>query len=203
MPLDLHASLREAKNELASSASWIFLLEVTLPTTTLRLARSLEEVSFDGNTYAPFPFQIGEITTDTDGNLVKVDLGAFDMSGAIRSAMREHEFDGAPVLLRLVESGDLATAARVLDQDFVIRGYRGTFEQVIFELGHPDFMLQVFPGRSFLRTRCSWVYKGDECAYAGSLPSCDRTLEGVNGCRVHANQTRFGGAPAIPRGRAL
>lgn len=201
MPIDVHAALREAKNRLATDASWIFLLEVALPGTTLRLARSLERVRFDGEVYEPFPFQIGDITADNDGNLVKVDLAAFDMSGVIRQAMRDFDFDGAPVLLRLVESGDLATPARVIDSDFVVRGYRGTFDQVVFELGHPDFMLQQFPARSFIRTRCSWVYMGAECGYAGALPTCDRTLEGANGCRVHANQTRFGGAPAIPRGR--
>lgn len=202
MTLDLHASLRAAKNELGTTETWIFLLEITLATTTLRLARSLEEVDFDGNTYSPFPFQVGEITKDSDGNLIGVDLGAFDMSGVIRAAMREHDFDGAAVLLRLVETGDLATAARVLDQDFEIKDYRGDFDKVVFTLGHPDFMQRPFPGRTLMRTRCSFVYKGTECAYAGALQTCDRTLEGVNGCRAHGNETRFGGGPAIPRGRA-
>jgi len=35
---------------------------------------------------------------------------------------------------------------------------------------------------------------------AGGIPSCDRTLKGVNGCSVHNNTRRFGGAPSILRG---
>lgn len=36
---------------------------------------------------------------------------------------------------------------------------------------------------------------------AGGLASCDYTLDGPNGCRVHANQIHYGGAPALPVGR--
>lgn len=36
---------------------------------------------------------------------------------------------------------------------------------------------------------------------AGGLTTCDYTLDGPNGCRVHHNQTNYGGFPAIPTGR--
>lgn len=205
MTINLHSALREAKNRLSTDETWIFLLEVHLNggAEIMRLARSTEQVTFNSLVYEPFPFQIGDIHTDGDGNLLSVDLAVMDVTGALRAALNQFDYDGAKVILRLVETGGLATASRVLDQDFQILGVRGTYEQLVFSLGHPDFMLQIFPGRSFLRTRCSWPYKGTECGYAGALSSCDRTLEGINGCRVHANQTRFGGAPAVPYGRNL
>lgn len=204
MALNLHSALATAKNQLATDKTWLFLLkiELTVPDTqTLYLHRGTENLTFDGQTWEPVAFQIGEITQDSDGNLVSVDCSVFDMTGIIRKWMREYDFDGAPVTLRVLESGDFTDPTRSIDQSFTIRGWRGAYEQVTFQLGHQDFMKRNFPGRSFLRTRCSWVFRGTECAYSGSLSTCDRTLDGDDGCRAHSNEPRFGGAPAIPRSR--
>ena len=38
---------------------------------------------------------------------------------------------------------------------------------------------------------------------SGGLTTCDMTLDGGNGCRAHCNTTRYGGAPALPRGRIM
>jgi phage-related protein len=36
-----------------------------------------------------------------------------------------------------------------------------------------------------------------------SLPTCDRSLHGSNGCVAHDNNLRYGGAPSIPRSRTV
>ena len=38
---------------------------------------------------------------------------------------------------------------------------------------------------------------------SGGLDTCDQSFDGVNGCRAHKNTLRYGGAPAIPRGRIM
>ncbi len=204
MSLSLHSALATAKNDLASAESWIFLIEVELDSSnTLYLARSTEQVTFDGQLYDPFPFAFGDITQDNEGNLVAVALACYDIRGTVRQTMRDFDFDGAPVTMMIVETGDLATSTRLVTQDFVIRGWSGTFEQVSFNLGHPDFFNRPFPGRTMLRTRCNHVFRGTQCGYSGTEPTCDRTLEGDDGCRAKSNQARFGGGPAIPRGREV
>lgn len=40
---------------------------------------------------------------------------------------------------------------------------------------------------------CQWKYKGPECSYSGSLPTCDFTFTGPNGCSAHGVQHRYGG----------
>ena len=38
---------------------------------------------------------------------------------------------------------------------------------------------------------------------SGGIDTCDQSFDGVNGCRAHKNTLRYGGAPAIPRGRIM
>lgn len=38
-------------------------------------------------------------------------------------------------------------------------------------------------------------------AYSGGLATCDLTLDGANGCRIHQHNRHFGGFPALPYGR--
>lgn len=58
------------------------------------------------------------------------------------------------------------------------------------------------PRRIFRRMRCGWIYKDtDTCQYAGPLPTCDKVLDGTNGCQAHANTKHFGAFPAIPERR--
>lgn len=53
------------------------------------------------------------------------------------------------------------------------------------------------PKRQCIANICQWVYKSTECGYAGSLPTCDKTLED---CKVHFGQNAalpFGSYPGI------
>lgn len=53
-------------------------------------------------------------------------------------------------------------------------------------------------GLPILRT-CAWKYKSAQCSYAGALPTCDLTFDGINGCLAHFPNSqataylRFGG----------
>lgn len=55
-------------------------------------------------------------------------------------------------------------------------------------------------GDTAVDKKCTKLYKGTEpggCGYVGDLPSCDFTLDGANGCRVHFSdeeaKIRYGG----------
>ena len=60
----------------------------------------------------------------------------------------------------------------------------------------PLFDIQV-PQDRFTESRCPWVYKGPICRYNGSLPSCDHSLAGANGCQVHGEDEVANGLPAL------
>ena len=61
------------------------------------------------------------------------------------------------------------------------------------------------PDRTLQGLRCRWIYKGEHCGYIGDLTTCDKTLFGPNGCKVHFpdEPLRFGGFPTSADARAL
>lgn len=44
-----------------------------------------------------------------------------------------------------------------------------------------------------IQVNCPLIYKGTACGYTGSIPTCDKTKDGANGCTIHNNTHRFGG----------
>lgn len=198
-------ALKVAKNALESTDSWLWLLEVQLDSsTTLYLARSTERVTFDSQDYEAFPFSLGEIREDAEGNLSGLDLAVHDFTDEIRHTLDDFDLDDNDVTLRIVHSANLASASATIDETFSIKRIRGKDRQIVFTLGHANFLAEPFPKRRLLRNRCGWVGQfkaSDTCGYSGAEPTCDGTLEGDDGCRAKSNVPRFGGAPALARGR--
>lgn len=214
MTRTLSDTLRSVKNRLEVDDPIVILLTIDLldkqdrtkVAATLRLARYTQAYTYDGNTYQPFPFAIGDIEEDTEGNLHTLELSVTDLSNIIKGYMEFYEFDGAEVTISAVWSGDLLVGGVETDrlfftEKFDIRGWRGTWRHITFVLGFENHLKQPYPVRRAIRHRCSFVYKGLECAYSGDLPTCDFSLSGGNGCEAHANQLRFGGFPSLPFGR--
>src|SRR4030067_150423 len=55
-------ALRLEKNKLVSTAPWLLLLSVTLPdASVIRLVKNTEDVTFGGNVYIAFAFELGDV----------------------------------------------------------------------------------------------------------------------------------------------
>jgi phage-related protein len=74
-----------------------------------------------------------------------------------------------------------------------------TASTVTLSLSAPSPSRTLFPRFLYRATFCMWVtkYKGNQCQYAGTLPNCDGTYDGANGCIAHSNAARFGAFPGI------
>lgn len=188
------------KNTLASASSWLTLLQIEITSsTTLYLVANPSSVTFDGNTYSPFPCDIAPVSTDSRGGLPDVEVSVSNVGLTISAYIEANDVRGKRVRLLGVNSDNLAdTTALAFDETYEIGDISVTQEVVRFRLGHVRMLEQRFPSRRFLRDNCVWLYKSDECGYAGVIATCDKSLESANGCRVHANQVRFGGFPGIP-----
>jgi phage-related protein len=84
-----------------------------------------------------------------------------------------------------------------IEEDFLINESAVADRQITFTLGAPSMLAIQFPRRRQLKLYCQWQYKSVECKYAGVLESCDRSLNGANGCVFHGNSINFGGFPGI------
>lgn len=196
----INVALITEKNKLDSPGVWIDLLQVDIPTVgTLYLARNTEPVTFDGNTYTPFGCSINSIPQDLRGGLEEVEVSVSNVTREFSAYVEQQELRGARVKLITVSSLHLGDPTAMLEEiDFEINEISVQEEVVSFRLGHERLLQQNFPGMRYLRNNCRWIYKSVECGYVGSLPTCDKVLEGDNGCRAHANTKRFGGFPGLP-----
>lgn len=263
----LPAALITEKNKLDTAAAWLTLLQLYLPDgTVLYLVPNPAAISFDGQSYQPFPCKVESVKTDSRGGLADVQVSVANVDRTIGAYAEQQDLRGATVRLIIVNSANLADPSAVAaDEEYEITEINITEEWVGFRLGHQRLLQQRFPSGRFLRDNCRWIYKTASCGYADGFtgpgtvsstgitvngastdftkrfktgdsitaagqarvvnvvtsdtlmtvtvapspvwsgaaytvtkPSCDKILEGNNGCRAHSNQTRFGAFPGIP-----
>lgn len=190
------------KNRINSDVAFLMMVDVEVidPETkviveTMRLVRNSEDVTHEGNLYTAFPFEIS-ISQDA-GNVPSISLNAKDITGIIQQKMQMYGGAiGFNVLFKVVSEASLNSPADVVEHFRVVSASVDNYD-VSWTLGAENPLSLGFPKRPQLRDRCPWRYEGLECAYVGALDSCDLTLQGDNGCAVHANTINFGGFPGI------
>jgi hypothetical protein len=186
------------KNKLTSDAVWVALLQIDVVdpndrtiTETLYIARNDEPIIFGGQEYiaANFEFQI----TQENGKDPDVTLQANDQTRYIQSRMEDMAGGVfSDVTLRIVNSKALDKPPE-LEHTFEVTASSAANYVVSFTLGAENFLNVAFPRHRQLKDRCVWRYKGYGCGYVGSIPTCDYTRDGPNGCMAH-----FPGAASIP-----
>jgi len=194
--LNLPLALRIEKNKLVSTAPWLLLLDVTLPDTThIRLARNTENVTYGGETYTAFAFELGELRGGGDGRIQGVSLRVANPSRALQPYLEEHDgLIGCAVRLAVVHADNLAEDHSELTLDWEVLAAQPDADWINFTLGALNPLRRRFPLYMAAPRSCHWIFKGAECAYAGSATTCARTLDN---CRTLANSARFGGRPGI------
>ena len=229
----LPPSMIAEKNRIETPQAWMWLFEVFFAhaTLVLHLVNNEEAIEFGGDTYQPFPIGFKEIEETSQGDLPTVTIMVGNVSQEIMSFLEE--FDGMrdeKVTIRLVNTATNADATAKVESTFRIRSASADHEKATFELAvHPMFELD-WPYQRFLRQSCRWRFGSRECGWGftegipGIVPpqavvdagnnssSCDKTLNGANGCVAHgllystAGETslwprRAGFFPLIPKPR--
>ncbi len=200
----LSLAAQQDKSKLASGDAWILLLDLVYNGTHVRLARNVDTVNFDagdGNGVQPYePFNFDLTTEQTSSaqlptilirasNVMRILQGYIEQYGGLAGAAANiYVYNTAN------PSGepDLAIASTVMKTSC-------TAEVVTLSCSAPSPMRTLFPRFLYRASFCMWVsnYKGKQCGYTGSLPNCDGTFSGANGCTVHSNTVRFGAFPGI------
>lgn len=195
------------KNKLASDQAWLIALRVEAkhPLTgeidsVLRIVRNDEPVTIDGEIYEPMPFDIK--MEESADSLPVIQITIQDQTQIVQSYLQGYAGGvGFPVTVMAV-TGDnkdaLSSEAELQEYFEVINGSADSGSYVVnWELGVENPLSIRFPKRKMYQDLCTWRYKSAYCKYNGPLPSCDLTLNGSNGCRVHDNVTNFSSAPGL------
>jgi phage-related protein len=169
---------------------------VLSPSETVYLARNNATVTYGGNDYVPFPFEVADQVEDGQGQPGQVTITVANVNREMTTLIERYRgMFGAVVTLYLVYGTTL-----VISDSFKVQSSSVNDKAASFQMGNQDLYGVMTPSERFMRSRCRFRYKDpDTCNYGGGLAECDRTLWGANGCLAHANQANFGGAPGIPR----
>ncbi|MFP5300041.1 hypothetical protein R2R70_02345 [Cobetia sp. SIMBA_158] len=193
------------KNKIASLEAFIPMLEIEVIdhktgnlVETLRICRNgNHDITYQGKLYATTDFNLTYKTEiDQPG---EVSLSFFDRTGVITRYMQIYRGGvGFGVTLFFVNTGNMSQPPEFKERYSVrTASAKSSDYTVSFTLGMENPLAMRIPRRTQRKDRCQWRYKGDQCRYSGSLPSCDYSLQGANGCAVHNNQANFGAFPGI------
>lgn len=222
MPLpNIPISVLQEKNQLATTERFIWLYEIFVPstptTTTYRLTKQVESISFDGQIYSPFPISHNTIVRDNTGDLPTTTLTVSNMTREVIATLENYDgLVGQRVRIILTHSLLLAGGGVVLaEEDFEVIHSSANAEAVTLQLGTMNLFDSFVPKNRMARYHCRHLYQGAACGYSldpGSpyyLSTCDKSLYGLNGCIKHGQSytdagldpihpDRFGGFPGIP-----
>lgn len=209
-PLTLASALQ--KHKIDATAPWLALLDI-FPnkndlTVVLSMARNTDDVVWKGRTYQAFNFDIASIDESTDGQLPQVSITVSNVNRAVSQLLEPYGGGvGAQVVLTVVNVADLG-GDPVQQFNWTVLQPVANDQIVTFTLGAPNPLLKPFPRGIYVKNRCGHTFNSPalqaalnidsmDCGYTGGLTTCDKTLNGANGCRVHGNQGRFGGFPGL------
>lgn len=215
----IDAFLMVEKNLLATGNEWVWLYEIEVPTdppTRYRFVGTPQQVNFRGNTYYPFPITHTVMKSTDSGSLPSITLTASNVSREIIATLESYQgLIGQPARIILANMGSLSSGQGAVEHDFRVMTMTATEEACAASLGDISLYETFFPGQRMMRHFCRHQYRGSACGYsvasgdANYLATCDKSLDGANGCEVHGDSEtlagtavihpdRFGGFPGIP-----
>jgi len=208
------ADLAPFKNALATGSRLVWLYEIEVPTdppTRYRLCAQTEEARFRDHAYSPFPITHERMKEGADGDLPTLSLGVSNVSREIAGTLELYNgLVGQRVKILLVlmtesyaQAPQHSTKA-ILEWDFKITSMALTDQGASAQLGDISLYEVFMPASRISKRYCRFKYRDDGCGYATvpGLPTCDKTLDGGNGCISHSDDglhpARFGGFPGVP-----
>ena len=188
-------------NKLASDEKLIVLLEVEIPSSdVLYLANYNANVTFLGNEYQAFLFNMGEITSGK-GEVPQFEIKIDNTSRGINSLMMDYDIylkangiEGNQIYANIIVVNTVDLSDYVLKERFELVSWDMDSHFASFKLGASNPFTLKYPLRSIYADFCQFKFKGTACAYSGSATSCDKMLLT---CRTLNNSSRFGGYPGI------
>ena len=191
--LSISAISKAEKNKLSTDSVFLILLEIQLQN-TVYICYNNEDVTWQGQLYQAFPFEIGETSEDSDGSDPNVSLKISNVAQGFQWYVEDSGGGiGTQVILRVVNSKNMNGAAD-LTEYYTVLSCKVDEQWVEFTLGTDYSARTRRPLDRYMKNSCPFAYKGLRCGYNGNMTSCKHTL---TDCRSHNNSARYGGFQGI------
>lgn len=183
------ASILE-KNKISNPTAFIVLLEIIIPgiAEPIRVCYNNEDISWDGHTWLAFPFELGEITEDRS-ELPSVNLKVSNINKAISGYLEQTKGGtGATVVIRVVNSANLAATEPDLEEIFAVQGVTADTNYASFKLGADTAATLRRPFGIYQGRHCRNKFKDVKCGYNGPETVCDKMFDR---CKELDNSARW------------
>jgi len=191
-------------NALGSSSVLLVALEINIPSTpTIYVVNNGENITFLGNEYIAFPFEIGEITAqkgETPSFEIKIDnttrvIERYLVDYDIYLKTNGIDGNGVTAVCHVLNTHDLSQS--VLTEYFELTDFNADNRWATFHLGTSSLFNKTYPQRKMYANFCSFKFKDARCGYVGGALTCNKTLLD---CRARGNSMRFGGFVGLGQG---
>lgn len=194
-------------NRQNNAEPFVWLYAFTLPSspqTVLRIAAYDKAIQFgtatDGTpiTWSPFPCRHQGLTRSSDGGQEVIRVSVSNVTREVQALIELYDgLTDQEVRVYLVSTAALEDPSPIVDVRGRVIASVASETSAVFDIGIGNLLRAFIPRSRILRRFCRFAYKGNLCGYSGEIEGCDKTLDGPNGCIVHANQARFGGFPGV------
>ncbi len=183
------------------------LLEITLAGgTVIRVVRNREDITWEGETWTAFNFELEALPTDSKGAPPELVIRVSNVTRTLQGYLEIGDGGiGATCRLIVIHSDNVGTSTSELDETFICTAVKSDAAWVHFTLSVDNIHLKRFPRDRFLFDNCRWIgkaspdggFKGNWCKYSGSETTCTGKLAR---CKELENSENFGGFPAMVGG---
>ena len=133
--LSISAISKAEKNKLSTDSCFLILLEIRLQN-TVYICYNNEDVTWKGQLYQAFPFEIGETSEDSDGSDPNVSLKVSNVAQGFQSHVEESGGGvGTEVILRVVNSLNMSGDAD-LEEYYTVLSCKIDEQWIEFTLGN-------------------------------------------------------------------
>lgn len=167
----------------------------------IRVINNTEIVTIEGEQFEPMSFDID--ITEKQNELPSVTVTLQDQAEIVGAYMQRYGGGvGFQVELMIVSTDVGDTNIEITEPELVefFEVIKSSYKDYVatWNLGAENPLRRMFPLRKQETDQCSFRYKDPKtCGYTGNIKTCDLSLGGANGCRVHNNAKNYGGYPGI------
>jgi phage-related protein len=170
----------------------------------IRVVRNNEHISWCGETWVAFPFELEEIGEESKGEVPQVNLRVSNISRQMESYLQTYDqynkvngFSPITVTIYVLNSKNLASGVAEAEHLFELIQPRTDSRWATFRLGAANPFNKRFPKHRIMKSHCRFVFKGALCGYSGTETECDKSL---TRCEELGRKTSFGGFPGVGMG---
>lgn len=197
MPNEISTIAMTEKNKLNSESVFFCAFEIDIPSLEepARINNNNADITWRGHTWVAFPMEADELTENI-GEAPKFNINVSNVNRVFGKYLNDYDqwcktngFSPITVKIYVLNSLALHLDTSENEIELVLDQPKVNDLMASFQLGARLLWTMRYPLRRILRM-CQWKFKGEECQYAGTELSCNKTL---TRCIALNNVPQYGG----------